>query len=429
MSADPALLLDVSRLISRLGQGPATGIDRVEAEWLAHLCGSGQNASGQNASGRPHLLLARIGRRQVLLPPEAGAALLRWGAGDLSDLPAAGLVARLRGRDGPRQRAEAALRRRAILAGDGPAIARAALARLGSTAYLNVGHANLLKPLWAGLAPLSRVVLIHDTIPLDHPEYTRAGQSARFRERLVAVLGQADLVLTISQASRADVLRWRKALHLPERAPVAAVPIGTRLAAADPAAIPAGLDLSRPFFVSIGTIEPRKNHALLLDAWHELARRLPPERLPQLLIIGRRGWENQETFARLDALPAGGPIRELNGLTDGAVAALLERSHGLLMPSRAEGFGLPLTEAAARGVPVICAPLPAAREVLGGYARYLPPDDHRAWAAAIALLAAALPLRLAPHPVPDWNSHFAGVDRLMRDRLQAARLGAMPSRK
>jgi glycosyltransferase involved in cell wall biosynthesis len=349
----------------------------------------------------------------------------------MSDLPAPGWLARLRHRDRPRHRAEAALRRLSIRTSDarGRGMARAVEARLGPATYLNVGHSNLLQPLWSGLAPLSRVVLIHDTIPLDHPEYTRAGQSAKFRERLVAALGQADLVLTISQATRDDVLRWRKALHLPERAAVVPAPIGTRLNPADPAAIPAGLDLSRPFFVTIGTIEPRKNHALLLDAWAELARRLLPAQLPQLFIIGRRGWENHETFARLDSLPPTAGIHEMNGLPDGAVAALLERSHGLLLPSRAEGYGLPLTEAAGRGVPVICAPLPAARELLGDYARYLSPDDPRAWAAAIALLAAALPLRLAPHPVPDWSSHFAQVDRLMRARLQPASLGAMPEGK
>ena len=421
MIADPALLLDVSRLISRLGQGPATGIDRVEGEWLAYL----------QRSGRPHLLLARIGRRQMLLPPEAGAALLRWSAGELTDLPAAGWLARLRHRDQPRHRAEAALRRHALLVRDarGRGIAAAVQARLGPTAYLNVGHSNLLKPLWMALAPLGRVLLIHDTIPLDHPEYTRAGQSAKFRERLIAGLGQADLILTISQATRADVLRWRSALRLPERAPVVSAPIGTRLSRADPAGLPPDLDLKRPFFVCIGTIEPRKNHALLLDAWAELARRLPAGKLPQLLIIGRRGWENHQTFARLDALPPNSGIRELNGLDDGAVAALLERSHGLLQPSRAEGYGLPLTEAAGRGVPVICAPLPAARELLGDYARYLSPDDHRAWAASIALLAAALPLRLAPHLVPEWDDHFAQADRSIRERLQAIHLGVMPEKK
>ncbi len=416
MAPDPAILLDVSRLISRLGQGPATGIDRVEAEWLAHL------------QPRPHLLLCRVPRGQLLLPPAAGAAVLRWIAGDIDDLPQPGFLDRLRGRLATTARAEAALRGMALArAGrDGQGIARRVLKRLGPACYLNTGHANLDARLWQNLRRLPRVALIHDTIPLDHPEYTRAGQSEKFRARFAAAMTHADLVLSVSQAARADVLRWRTDLGLSQRAPVEAVPLGTRLARPVPPPATAGdIPLDRPFFVTLGTIEPRKNHGLLLDAWQELARRLPPDRLPRLFIIGRRGWENHQVFARLDALPPDGAVRELAGLDDGAVAWLLERSHGLLMPSRAEGFGLPLTEAAARGIPVLSAPLAAGREMLGDYARWLSPDDARSWAGAVALLAAAAPLRLHPPPVRDWCAYFAEADAILRKRLQPAPAPAM----
>ena len=408
MAPEPAILLDVSRLISRLGQGPATGIDRVEAEWLAHL------------QTRPHLLLCRVPRGQLLLPPAAGAAILRWIAGDVADLPRPGLLDRLRGRNDLWARAGAALRRMALFrAGrEGQGIGRRVLRELGAANYLNVGHANLGARLWQNLRGLRRVVLIHDTIPLDHPEFTRAGQSDKFRARFAAAITHADLVLTISQAARADVLRWRSRLGLSVRAPVEAVALGTRLAApVPPSGAAAAIPVDRPFFVTLGTIEPRKNHALLLDAWQELARRMPAERQPRLFIIGRRGWENHAVFARLDALAQDGPVREYGGLDDGTVAFLLARSHGLLMPSRAEGFGLPLTEAAGRGIPVLSAPLPAAREILGAYARWLSPDDPRAWAGAVALLAAEVPLRLHPPPLRNWDMYFTDADAVLQQRL------------
>ncbi|HRM74117.1 MAG TPA: glycosyltransferase family 1 protein, partial [Paracoccus sp. (in: a-proteobacteria)] len=394
MTPEPAILLDVSRLISRLGQGPATGIDRVEAEWLAHL------------QTRPHLLLCRVPRGQLLLPPAAGAAILRWIAGDIADLPQPGFLDRLRRRQGPRVRAEAALRRMALArAGrDGQGMARRVLKRLGPASYLNTGHANLDARLWQNLRGLRRIVLIHDTIPLDHPEFTRAGQSGKFRDRFAAALSHAELVLTVSQASRADVLRWRDRLGLPDRARIEAVPLGTRLAAPARSAATAGIPLERPFFVTLGTIEPRKNHALLLDAWQELARRMPADRLPRLFIIGRRGWENHQVLARLDMLPADGAVREYSGLDDGAVAYLLARSHGLLMPSRAEGFGLPLTEAAARGIPVLSAPLPAARELLGDYARWLSPDDPRGWAGASRASTGTCPAKTNCSTAPPTTS-------------------------
>ncbi|MTH76626.1 glycosyltransferase family 4 protein [Paracoccus aestuariivivens] len=421
MNADPAILLDVTRLISRLDKGPATGIDRVEAEWLGYL----------SESDASHLLLARVWRGQLVLPSSAGKLILRWLSGDLGDLPEPRLIDRLRRRSDASARAEIALRDMALLRSGptGRGISRFVLDHLGKdAAYLNVGHSNLNASLWSHLAPLCRVLLIHDTIPMDHPEFTRAGQSGRFRERFAAGVGHADLILSISEASRVDLLRWRDELKLPTRTPVVTTPIGTRITAPSARGLPAGLDLGRPFFLSIGTIEPRKNHALLLDAWQELTRRMPPARMPQLFIIGRRGWENHEVFARLDGLTPADGVHELSGLDDAAVAELFERCHGLLMPSRAEGFGLPLTEAAARGVPVICSPLPVARELLGDYAHYLSPDDHRAWAGAVSLLAGELPLRMAALPVPQWQAHFDLVNAALRERLHLKVVRDMPAK-
>lgn len=396
-SEPPAILLDVSRLVSRLGAGPPTGIDRVEAAWLRQL------------QGRPHLLLARVPKRQLLLPPAAGADLLDW-LDDPARVPrAGGLIARLRRDGSPRARAEEVLAARALATGtaSGRGLARR-LPRRG--VWLALGHANLDPGPWRAVAALRRVVMIHDTIPLDFPQFTRPGQDLAFRRRFAAALTRADLVLTVSEATRADVIRWRDALGLSRRARIAAAPIGTTLADPPPRAIPPDLPLDRPFFVALGTIEPRKNHALLLDAWALLAERMPAAAMPRLLILGRRGWENAATFARLDALPAGAPVIERAGLCDGAVAALLDRAHALVMPSLAEGFGLPLTEAAGRGVPVVATPLPAAREVLAGVpVRWLPGDDPRAWAEAVAAIAAA-PLHRHPPLAPrSWNAHVSDV--------------------
>lgn len=402
----PAILLDVSRLVSRVGLGAATGIDRVEAAWLRHI------------QGRPHRLLARVPRRQLLLPPGAGAALLGW-LDDPATVPrATGLVARLRRAETPRARAEEALALMAIATGStqGRLLARP-LARAfpDGGSWLAVGHANLDPGPWRALGRLDPVVMIHDTIPLDHPAFTRPDQVAVFRRRLTAALQRATLILTVSEATRADILRWRDALGItpPPGQRIAATLIGTVLVEPTPQTLPADLPLDRPVFVTLGTIEPRKNHGLLLDTWQLLAQRLPPDAMPRLVIAGRRGWMNEALFARLDALPAAGSVVELPGLDDGAVAALLGRAHALLMPSRAEGFGLPLTEAAGRGVPVIAAPTPAGRELLGSDATWLSPDAPHSWADAIASLAAGPCKRLKPLAIPSWSDHFRKVTALL----------------
>ena len=405
MNARAPILLDVSRLVSRIGTGPLTGIDRVEAAWLAHI------------AERDHLLLCRVSRGQLLLPPAAGAAILSWIAGDLTGLPARpGWRERLAGKSDTSARAMTALRGIAIKTSgrSGAGIAQAAIQQLPQgAAYLNVGHANLDRALLANLAGLRRVVMIHDTIPLDHPDYTREGQAAKFRTRFMTALSLADQIVAISDATAAQIALWRGRLGVTRRAPITTVHIGTVLTPAEPAAIPADLDLSRPFFVTLGTIEPRKHHALLLDVWDRLARRQPAPVLPQLFILGRRGWNNEQVFARLDRLPAKGAVTERGDVPDGAVAALLDRCHGLLMPSLAEGFGLPLTEAAGRGVPVLCTPLPVAREILGDYATYLPPDAPDAWAAEVTRLASGEAIRMNNIEIPTWGSHFRLMDRVL----------------
>lgn len=402
MTAKTPALLDISRLVSRIGTGPLTGIDRVEAAWLAHV------------AERDHLLLCRVPGGQALLPPQAGPAVLRWIAGDMTGLPARpGLRDRLAGRKDIQARAQTALRAMAIrVAGrSGRGIAADTLRRLGpGVAYLNFGHANLDPALLANLSRLNRVVMIHDTIPLDHPEFTRAGQSEKFRTRFMTALSLADRIVAISAATAAHIDLWRRRLAITRNPPVTIAHIGTTLAAPDDKAIPADLDLSRPFFVTLGTIEPRKNHALLLDAWAILGRDVAPRDVPRLLIVGRRGWENRALFDRLDRLPPDSPVIECAGLSDGAVAALLTRSHGLLMPSRAEGFGLPLTEAAGRGAPVISAPLEAAREILGEHAFYLSPDDPEAWAKAVAQLSSQPPKHMKKLAIPDWGRHFKEIE-------------------
>ncbi|EEX12710.1 glycosyl transferase, group 1 [Citreicella sp. SE45] len=157
-----------------------------------------------------------------------------------------------------------------------------------------------------------------------------------------------------------------------------------------PGVAPEGPWTGQPYFVVLGTVEPRKNHALLLRLWQgdepsATARNsVPPD--AHMLICGGRGWNNAAVFAALDARPA--RVHELPGLDDGQVAALLADSAGLLFPSLAEGFGLPPVEAAALGVPVLSAELPVVREVLQDIPVYAQVSDQYLWAREITRMAA-----------------------------------------
>lgn len=397
MSAEPkARLLDVTRLVSRIGRGPLTGIDRVERAYLRALL----------ARATPLFLLLGTPLGQILLPRETGPLILRW-----LDVPAGvPAVYPERWLNGlPHRQARAALRRHALARVPTWQLARSVrrlLPQGGS--YLNVGHANLtdrsLRRLQA-VPGLKVAVMIHDVIPLDHPEFCRPGSPARFARMFDAVVRHADLILCPARATAADIAR-RATGGAPPR--ILPVPLGTEVPTPDARLLPDGLDLVRPYFVVLGTIEPRKNHMLLLDAWDEMQRQSPPDRVPQLFILGRRGWPDQALRARLDALE-GGPVRELPGLADAAVAALLTGARALLMPSHAEGFGLPVIEAARLGTPVLCSDIPVFREILGNYAVYVSSTDMYSWIPRIteyAGRARAADLGRVLEADADWQSHF-----------------------
>jgi glycosyltransferase involved in cell wall biosynthesis len=328
--------------------------------------------------------------------------------------------ARLSARLSPaRQRAESDARRLAI----GQARQRGLVEMLArdlpkGTSYLNVGLSNLSERNLEALrkAGLTVAVMIHDTIPLDFPQYQGRGGAERFARRLTATAAHGHCIIYNSLQTRTDVERHlRSAMaRLPE--PIVAH-LGVDPVKPDTAQLPpAARD---PYFVVLGTIEPRKNHRLLLDIWEEMAAELPPgadpaQVLPQLLVVGNRGWRNEDVFDWLDSSPLSGRVvHELRGLDDGAVSALLQGARALLFPSHAEGFGLPLAEAAALGCPVIAAPLPVFREIADDYPVYVPVDDRYRWRNEILAHAGPVPDRQAAQRngfvPPRWSDHFDTV--------------------
>ncbi|MFZ9198861.1 MAG: glycosyltransferase [Paracoccaceae bacterium] len=373
-----------------------TGIDRVEYAYLTHL------ASRET----PLFGLVRSAAGWLLLDQPGCAHFAQIVSGKVG-LPPADLLSRLLHRRDPlRARAETAARQLAISRAARPLLSRLMRQLPRDTSYLNVGHANLSDKALASLtrAGLSVTVLIHDTIPLDHPQFARPGTVEPFRARVAAVSAHATQLIHLTNAAR--TLTEAQMAGMGRVPPGVVAPIGIDLAAPDPRLLPPTIDLTAPYFVNLGTIEPRKNHALLLDVWARL-----PDPAPRLYIVGNRGWADAALLARLDALPADGPVRVLHGLPDGAVAALIARARALLAPSLAEGFGLPPVEAASLGTAVIATDLAVTRELIGNKAVYLPASDIYSWTETI-VRQAALPQidgEKTPWYAPTWDAHFKTV--------------------
>ncbi len=254
------------------------------------------------------------------------------------------------------------------------------------------------------------VVFIHDLIPIQFPEYSHPQEKARHTRRMQNTLRYAAGIIVNSACTAAALEAFAREQSIPSP-PVLVNPLGHDLPAPDGTALPP--DLRPPYFVLLGTIEPRKNHLLILTLWREMARRLRGQ-TPRLVVVGRRGWECEQVVDMLERCEVIHPhLTELNNAPDDQVAGLIRGACALLMPSFAEGFGMPVQEALAWGTPVLTTPLPAIREFAGDIPDYAEPHDGPRWMKLIEEYAhpdspqrAAQLDRLSSFQDTTWPAHF-----------------------
>ena len=248
------------------------------------------------------------------------------------------------------------------------ALAQARFARTGELLVLRapgpLGVIHWTYPVAARIAGWRNLYTVHDVIPLTHPALTHS-DAAGLRARLAAVLPHADAIVTVSEHSRAEIVR---ALGVPADR-VRNAGLAVELAPPASRALPAGL-ARQGYFLFHGMAEPRKNLPRLAAAWRASGVATP------LVIAGPGGGEAIDVprVIRLPYLP-----RE-------DLTALIAGARALLFPSLAEGFGLPVAEAMALGTPVLTSAGGALEETAGGAALLVDPEDGAAIGSAIARL-------------------------------------------
>src|SRR5690606_34847270 len=373
----------VSRLVGRrLRKRIPTGIDRVGLAYLRHY---GDRARAALVIGSRAIVLPRDASRHVfdqLLQPIGEAGML-------------------------------------------PALVRGAVrspvrADVAGCWFLNTGHTGLHRPGYEamlrslGVRPL---FVVHDLIPITHPQYCRAPEAALHSRRMALVVRTAAAVVCNSAATFDDLDDFARQLGatLPPSAvaPLAAEPL--------PAVAHEPRPISDPYFLMLGTIEPRKNHLMMLHVWQRLARQLGA-RTPRLVLVGQPGWECEHVIRMLERAPElRRHVQRHEHCSDAELHRWLRHAQALLFPSFTEGFGLPVLEALQCGVPVIAADLPVYREFAGNLPEYLDPLDVSGWQEAVDAYRDTGNRRrarrieaLARFRAPTWSDHFDRVDDLMR---------------
>ena len=263
---------------------------------------------------------------------------------------------------------------------------RGALMLLNATARRRtLGQFELVHSLRTGLPSSDRVraqvraLTIHDLVSIFHPEWCYEGAESQMREVLASADPQRDFFIVNSEATAGEVKGF---LNL-EDSRVFVTPF-----AADPVLFQPEADLEviattrarygipdGPYFLSLGTLEPRKNLAHLIRCFFRLIEQEGIEDL-NLVLVGPTGWKTEETISAIEGRPdLAGRIVRTGFVKDQDLAAIYSGASVYVFPSLYEGFGLPILEAMRCGTPVITSSGGALGEVAGDAAMVVPPLD------------------------------------------------------
>jgi glycosyltransferase involved in cell wall biosynthesis len=232
-------------------------------------------------------------------------------------------------------------------------------------------------------APVPLVATLMDAIPLSHPHWSRGNHRGLKNALWVRAANWADQIITISEYSKLELAKWT-GISLNK---ISVIPLGVdkrwfrEVPAAEFAQVRARYALPERFFISVGTLQPRKNieGAILAHRSMPLAER---QRVP-LVIVGRAGWKCEAVLKMIDEDTSSGAVRWLQHVPEADLLTVVKSASALVFASLAEGFGLPVLEAFAAQVPVVTSNTTSLPEVTGDAALTVNPLDIAALSAAM----------------------------------------------
>jgi len=216
---------------------------------------------------------------------------------------------------------------------------------------------------------LPLVSTIHDLAMLKYPEIAQPRLLAMHRKSWKILKERQAHVIAVSRATKKDIIELleipAERIHVVHEAlPEEVIKIGEFLEEEQVTEQLNGMDLKRPYILSIGTREPRKNLERLIEAWAPLSKDY------DLVIAGQQGWDATSKGTKLTSIPH---LHFLGRVSDLQLAALYSNTSVFCYPSLYEGFGLPILEAFYFGVPVVTSNISSMPEIAGNAAELIDP--------------------------------------------------------
>lgn len=251
--------------------------------------------------------------------------------------------------------------------------------------YLNIGQIGLAIPAFTRWLEQRRdmtaAFMLHDTIPLEYPHFVSPAAAKHHSRMVRSAVEHADLVITTTQHARECIVTAMEQMgrsDIPVHVEGLPLPHAMGVTRTSDHAL-----IGQHYFLTCSTVEPRKNHGLLIDAWRRICMKMG-EDAPHLVIVGSLGRHAENILAPVAQDPIlSRRIHHVAGLSSPALARLMLGAAAMLCPSHAEGFGLSVLEANVLGVPTIASDIAAHREIANNKTWLLPPTDIDGWERAI----------------------------------------------
>lgn len=383
-------VIDITRVYANLRKGKTiTGVDRVSIEYIQHFATQA-------------CALIRLGKHWLVLPYAVSQQVFATIVQGKKPSTASHWIMLLRGLVGQVYNSQK------------------------TDILINTGHSGLEHFAYGQLIKKynwKHCYFLHDLISITHPEYAAAGECQKHIRRVDNMLRYADLIIVNSAYTLHELQLYANRSHytLPATLIAPLAPASYVNDVNNPIKAVANVDVKKtipvPYFVVLGTIEPRKNHLLLLNTWRELVAR-QGQQTPHLIIVGRVGWMSENIIDLLHSCTTIQPyVRHLSDCSDSALTDILTNARALLFPSFVEGYGMPLAEALAMQVPVIASDLSVFNEIAQQIPDYVSPLDAMAWLNLIEDYAKphstarlAQLQRMQSFKTYTWHEHFSLVD-------------------